>query len=193
MKSIVYIHGFLSSPLSYKARLTESWLSENQPDTEFLCPAISAYPHEAKAQLEKALGGCSPGETCLIGSSLGGYWATHLIERGLANKAVLINPAVRPQARMKETIGETINSYYSDESYTLSHQDMADLEMFDVNELSNPSKYWLMVQTADETLDYRLAVEKYQDSEQLVEEGGNHSFEGYEKWLPQIIDFFSRD
>ncbi len=190
MASIVYIHGFLSSPKSFKAQCAQAWLAENSPTVEFYCPPLSAYPCEAKLELDKLFENLDAKSTFLIGSSLGGFWATNLIERGLAEKAVLVNPAVRPQERICEFMGKTLKSYYSEDSYTLGERDIADLMEYDFAELSDASKYWLMVQIQDETLDYRQAVEKYKAVKQLVEEGGNHSFQGFDNWLPEIMNFF---
>ncbi|MFL0800621.1 MAG: DNA repair protein RadA [Agarilytica sp.] len=193
MSVVIYIHGFLSAPLSHKAQVTKAWLSEHHPDVEYSCPQLSSYPGEAQAQLMNVLDQCKGKDVFAIGSSLGGYWATYLLEQEKIQKAVLINPAVSPQSRLPEYIGRTVRSYYTEESYQLTEKDMVDFECFDAKEITHPEQYWLMVQKEDETLDYRQAVEKYSACRQLVEEGGNHSFVDYEKWLPSIADFFWPD
>ncbi len=190
MSVVIYIHGFLSGPLSHKAQVTKAWLSEHRPDLEYACPQLSSYPGEAQAQLMDVLAQYEGRDIFGIGSSLGGYWATYLLEQGKIQKAVLVNPAVSPQSRLPEYIGRTVPSYYTEESYQLTEKDMADFERFDTKDIVYPECYWLMVQTEDETLDYRQAVEKYSDCRQLVEDGGNHGFENYEKWLPDIAEFF---
>jgi len=191
MNTVLYIHGFLSSPLSQKAQSTSKWLTAHHKDLRFICPQLSSYPAQTKKQLYKCIEQEKPAKLFVIGSSMGGYWATHLVEHGLADKAVLINPAVLPQSRFQEFIGVAQKSYYSDDVVTLSSQDIDDLIGFDVNPIKRQDQYWLMVQKGDETLDYRLALEKYRRCKQLVEEGGNHSFVGYERWLPKIMAFFS--
>ncbi len=190
MSVVIYIHGFLSGPFSHKAQATKAWLSEHRPDVEYSCPQLSSYPGESQAQLMDVLTQYEGRDVFVIGSSLGGYWATYLLEQEKVQKAVLVNPAVSPQSRLPEYIGRTVRSYYTEESYQLTEKDMKDFERFDVKNIAYPERYWLMVQTEDETLDYRKAVEKYSDCRQLVEEGGNHSFENYEKWLPSIAEFF---
>lgn len=189
MPTIVYLHGFLSSPLSAKAQITQAWLSKQRPDIEFLCPSLSSYPQTAHEQLLSVLRQ-RPDPLYAIGSSLGGYWATVLVERGWVDKAVLINPAVFPGVRLHEFVGSTLKHYYSDELTTLTQKDIDFLLDNNVESLIDPTKYWLMVQKGDETLDYRHAVSKYQGARQHVEEGGNHGFEGYEAWLPDIMKFF---
>ncbi len=189
MPAIIYIHGFLSSPLSIKAQVTQKWLAEHYPDVAYICPQLSSYPWEAKKQLQEILTEYSEQDIYAIGSSLGGFWATHLCEAQLIKKAVLINPAVSPQTRLPEYIGRPVQSYYSEDIYTLSQKDMDDLTALDTESIQGKDKYWVMLQTGDETLDYRQAVGKYAGCRQLVEDGGNHSFEGYDRWVPKIAAF----
>lgn len=190
MTAVVYIHGFLSSPLSHKAKVTQAWLTENRPSWQFHCPQLSSYPQEAIKQLEDVISRLADAPIFFIGSSLGGYWATHFIERGLGSKAVLINPAVSPHTRFGNLVGQELGNYYTDDTYCLSADDLNDLARYNTETIAAHPKYWLMVQTEDETLDYRQAVEKYQGCKQLVEEGGSHTFDGYQNWLPEIIEFF---
>lgn len=189
MPAIIYIHGFLSSPLSIKAQSTQKWLAEHYPNVTYICPQLSSYPCEAKIQLHDVLAQYSGQDVYAIGSSLGGFWATYLCEAQYIKKAVLINPAVSPQTRLPEYIDQPVQSYYSEDVYTLSQKDMDDLTALDTDSIKGKDKYWVMLQTGDETLDYRQAVEMYAGCRQLVENGGNHSFEGYESWLPEIAAF----
>ncbi|VUD62100.1 hypothetical protein TDB9533_02970 [Thalassocella blandensis] len=189
-KTLVYLHGFLSSPKSAKAVESKAWFAEHFPSVNFVCPALSSYPRIAKQQLHEIVAQHKSDELFVIGSSLGGFWATYLIENTWAEKAVLVNPAVNPQSRFHEHVGKELNYFYSEEILRLTDEDLVELTSADHPHITFPEKYWLMVQTEDETLDYRMAVEKYHASEKLIEEGGNHSFEGYERWLPKIAEFF---
>lgn len=189
MPTLIYIHGFLSSPKSTKAQVTHDWLRYHRPDWRFECPFLSSHPAQAKAALEYLLECLPDSEVFLLGSSLGGFWATYLAEtRGLP--AVLINPAVSPQRRFQALVGQTLKNYHTAETCILTADDMADLAACDVDRLNNPDLYWLLAQTGDETLDYREAVAKYRGCRQTVETGGSHAFDGYEGWLPDIAEFF---
>jgi hypothetical protein len=190
MQIVLYIHGFLSSPSSSKAQQTKAWLAQNKPETTFLCPQLSSYPHEAKAQLLSCIEPYTASELCVIGSSLGGFWASHLVEEDLARKAVLINPAVAPHLRFKHYIGEPLKSYYSDDVYTLKQSDIGLLGACESPRLSRPQAYWLLAQKEDEVLDYRLAQERYASCKSNIEDGGNHIFIDYSRWLPEIATFF---
>lgn len=210
MKRVIYIHGFLSSPKSFKARATKQWLLDSSLSThfrsqreidpqknvfseagiEFVCPQLSSYPGEA---LQELMTLCAPADrerTFLIGSSLGGFWASYLIEQGLAERAVLINPAVSPHQRFADLVGTDIKSYYGDEIYCLRDKDVKTLAECESETLRDASRYWLMAQTGDDVLDYRDAERRYTQCKQTIENGGNHSFEGYDRYLPLIFDFF---
>ena len=185
---LLYIHGFLSSPQSHKAVLVKNWLSKNCESISYHCPALTPYPGDTRDTLQRIIEDLRPDQVGLIGSSLGGYWATWLVET-YDLRAVLINPAVKPSILKPEYIDVELRNYHTDESYVLRERDLEYLPDLEATQIKQPDNYWLMVQTGDETLDYRLAVEKYAHSKQLVEDGGDHSFQGFDNWIPKIIDF----
>ncbi len=188
MRHLLYIHGFLSSPLSHKAVKVKQWIDSHRPDIEFHCPYLTAYPAQTRVTLESLVEQMLPEPVYLMGSSLGGYWATWLVEKyGL--RAVLINPAVRPSMLKPDYLNIELHNYHNDDTYILTEQDIEALMAVDVPKIQFPHNYWLMVQTGDETLDYRLAVEKYAGSKQLIEAGGDHGFQNFERWIADAIDF----
>ena len=190
MSTVLYLHGFLSSPQSKKALLTQQWLAAKRPDLQFVCPQLSSHPEQAYRELLQLAGTLNPDKLWLIGSSLGGFWANILMEKQLAARAVLVNPAVSPGKRFIQLVGQRLKHYYLDEHLTLQADDIRFLNECEALAPQVPEKYWVMLQTGDETLDYRLAQEKYQACKVLVEQGGNHSFQGYDGWIPKIIHFF---
>lgn len=183
---MIYLHGFLSSPQSRKALETESWL-RNRSDITYVCPHLSSYPHEAVALLDDLMARIS-GPVGFVGSSLGGFWATYLVEN-YAGKAVLVNPAVSPHTRFHSLVGTTLKSYYGDDEYRLTQSDLEHLEQYDHPRLKDPKNYKVLLQTGDETLDYTLAEKRYKSSHVCIEQGGNHSFTGYQSHLPDILQF----
>lgn len=187
--TVIYIHGFLSSPQSQKAQQVKHYFHQHHPDIELLIPSMPNQPAGAFAKLEQVLAETlakSPQPLALIGSSLGGFFSTVLAERhGL--KAVLINPAVNPGDWGAHFIGDYDNPY-TGEHFSVSEDDLACLRALAPKHIS-PAHYWLMAQEGDETLDYRLAVARYQGAKQLVEPGGDHSFVNFERHLPAIVEF----
>ncbi len=184
---IFYLHGFNSSPDSLKARLFANYC-RSRGVTDVSVPSLPYDPFRAMSLLEAAVGSHAAEIALLVGSSLGGYYATYLAERyGL--KAALINPAVAPgESLQKDFVGRHKNMYTGEEyEFTREHVDF--LRTLNVEKIQEPANYLLLIQKGDEILDYRLALKLYAGSEQMVEEGGNHSFENFEAVLPRILQF----
>ena len=181
---IVYIHGFNSSPASFKARLLHERLASHGLAHEFLAPALPHSPAAAGTLL--AALACQHPQATLVGSSLGGYYATWLAEQ-FALRAVLVNPAVRPYELLAGHIGRQKN-FHSGEEYDFTLQHVAELRALEVGAIT-PERYFLMVETGDEALDYRQAVAKYRGAQQLVIEGGDHGFSDFADYLDRVFAF----
>ena len=179
---IVYIHGFNSSPASSKAQLLHARLSALGRAREFLAPALPHSP-AAAAQLLEDLARRHP-QAALVGSSLGGFYATWLAEK-FALRAVLVNPAVRPYELLDGHVGRQKN-FHTGEEYDFTLQHVAELRALEVAAIT-PQRYLLMVETGDEVLDYRLAVAKYSDARHTILEGGDHSFTRWGDYLDEIV------
>ncbi|MEC8429526.1 MAG: YqiA/YcfP family alpha/beta fold hydrolase [Pseudomonadota bacterium] len=188
MKHLIYVHGFLSAPGSHKATLTKQWLQQHHPEVTYHCPHLSPYPLETERQLTELMSSLEGETVGLIGSSLGGFWSTWLVER-YGVKAVLINPSVRPFQLIDSVVGETLDNYYTNDTYTMQPEHGEQLRERYQARFSDPTRYWVLVQTGDETLDYRQAVERYVDCRVSVEEGGDHGFQHYDHHLPEILNF----
>ncbi len=188
MAALIYIHGFLSSPLSFKAQQTAQWLAKHHQGIAFHCPQLPPYPQQTQAILESLVESLLPAPVYVMGSSLGGFWATWLAEK-YNLRAVLINPAVRPQDFMPAYLEVDLKSYHTDDSYRLHAHHIEEIIAVDVKP-SRLQNYWLLVQTGDETLDYRHAVQKYAGCKQTIEEGGDHAFQGFERFLADSMVFF---
>ncbi|UXY15055.1 hypothetical protein N8I74_17335 [Chitiniphilus purpureus] len=186
MTHLVYLHGFLSSPFSRKAQATAVWMAEQGLSDYFHCPQIALEPEEAANTLRQLLDKLKGERLCFVGSSLGGYLATWLVEEH-GGRAVLINPAVRPYASLQHYLGPQRN-YHTGEVYLIDECYAGKLRAFERTP-SDPAHYWVLVETGDEVLDYREALAAYPGSRQTVIEGGDHSFQDYTRWLPAIWDF----
>jgi predicted esterase YcpF (UPF0227 family) len=183
---ILYIHGFLSSPQSFKARLIAARLSELGLPCAFACPRLKGEPDEIVEIIARAVD-AAPDEPALIGSSLGGFYATHVAERyGL--KTVLLNPAVRPYDLLHDYLGVQRN-LYTGEEIVVEPRHLDELRALEVEPLADPSRYFLIATTGDEVLDYRQAVAKYRGARQWVIEGGDHSLDSFPAYLDEALRF----
>lgn len=183
---LIYIHGFNSSALSFKASLLRSRMAALGRSPEFACPELAHRPRQAIAQLETLIAASPHAPVSLIGSSLGGFYATWLAEKyGL--KTVLVNPAVRPDELLRDYVGLQKNLYTGAE-YELTEQHLAEMRELEVATIT-PARYLLMVQAGDEVLDYRQAVAKYRGAKQIVAEGGDHGFSNFADYLDTALEF----
>ncbi|HEX7055483.1 MAG TPA: YqiA/YcfP family alpha/beta fold hydrolase [Burkholderiales bacterium] len=179
---IVYLHGFNSSPQSHKAQLLARYLAERGLGERYACPALPPRASEALARIEPLL---APG-VCLVGSSLGGFYATWLAEKHDL-KAVLINPAIEPHVGLRAFLGPQQN-LYTGERYELTEAHLREWQAIYAPRVT-PSRYLLLVETGDEVLDYRRALERYAGCEQVVVRGGDHSLQSFPQHLPRILRF----
>ncbi|MFA3791698.1 YqiA/YcfP family alpha/beta fold hydrolase [Aliiglaciecola sp. SL4] len=184
---LIYIHGFMSSPQSVKAQQTSTYVREYHPELIMEVPQVPNYPLEAAHMLESLVSKYADKKLAFIGSSMGGFMSTHLVEK-FGGKAVLINPAVRPFELLEDFLGTHINPYTNQE-FTLQAAHIQQLIDLNTTNLNNPRAYWALLQTNDETLDYRQAEQKYANSRLTIEQGGDHSFQNYADHLPEIFKF----
>lgn len=184
---ILFIHGFNSSPKSLKAEKAREFFQRNYPQIGFHCPQLKNTPDQAMAQLLEIVNSQPDSQWYFIGSSLGGYFATYLADK-FSSKAVLVNPAVKPFELLQGVLGEHTNPYTA-ETYQVTSEHLQSLREFFVS-INQPENFLVMVQTGDEVLDYRQAVEKYKQCQMIVQQGGDHSFVGFANMLDDIVNFF---
>jgi len=184
---IVYLHGFNSSPASGKAQQLAEHMARLGRSADYYCPALPNSPREAIAHVEAELALRRPESVTLIGSSLGGFYATHLAEKH-GWKAVLVNPAVHAHKLLRSALGPQTN-WHTGEKWELTEAHLAELAALDADEITLPKRYLLLAQTGDEVLDYRDAVAYYAGATQIIEDGGDHGFAGFERHYQTILDF----
>jgi len=187
-KKLLYLHGFNSSPQSHKAQLIMQHMRESDGLNLLICPQIPAVPEEAGLFLQQLVEETlDKYQLSFAGSSLGGYYATYLAEK-YSGTAVLINPSVKPYETLKAYLGEN-KFYYDDGCWQFDESHIQQLQDMDVENITEAERYLVLLQTGDETLDYREAALKYKNAQCIIEPGGDHSFTGFERHLEKIIQF----
>jgi predicted esterase YcpF (UPF0227 family) len=189
MTRILYIHGLNSSPASTKAQQLLNAMQRMGIADQLYLPALHHHPRQALAQLEAIIAGA--GQPLLVGSSLGGYYATHLAHRhGL--KALLINPSVQPHRRFDHCLVMQTN-YYTGEQWMPTEEHMAALAELEVPSPQDPARCQVWLQTGDETLDYREAERYYRACSLRIQAGGDHGYSGFARQLPALFAFAGID
>jgi len=184
---IVYLHGFNSSPASGKAKQLGEYMASSGRLAEYYCPALPNSPREAITKIESTLARGRASSITLVGSSLGGFYATYLAEKH-GWKAVLVNPAVHAHKLLCDALGTQTN-WHTGEKWVLTESHLAELAALDVPAITQPARYLLLAQTGDEVLDYHDAVAYYTGAAQIIEDGGDHGFAGFERHFQTILDF----
>lgn len=185
MTSLIYIHGFNSSPQSWKASLLSEYFQRHHAAHRLFVPALDPQPRAAMATLETLIN--QAGSVALLGSSLGGFYATWLAERHNLS-AVVINPAVRPWRLLDKYTGINHN-YHSGEAYHFDSAWLDQLRGYQVDKISKPEHTLLLTQTGDETLDWRDGWEYYADCHLYKGLGDSHGFDDFDAFIPLLLRF----
>jgi uncharacterized protein len=184
---ILYLHGFRSSPQSFKARLIAERLHALGLDAQYHCPQLPASPREAIALAAGLVSRYPSSEVALIGSSLGGYYATWLAEQ-TGCRAVLLNPAVKPPRDLEKYVGVT-TAYHSDERFEFKREYIDELKALEINATTRPERYFLIAATGDEVLDWREMVAHYPGARQCVIAGSDHAISNFTQYVDQVLAF----
>jgi len=186
-KVLLALHGFHSSPDSLKVQQMSAYLAEKNPEITFICPQLPCLPEQMWAVVESVFQQYQGEQIAVMGSSLGGYLATKAAQQ-YAVKALLINPAVYPFGLLEQYSGPQIHPY-TQNHYQIDESYLNQLKVLNVQCLTKADDFWVLLQKDDEVLNYQEAFDKYQHCKMTCEEGGDHSFIGFERFLAEIIKF----
>lgn len=188
---ISYIHGFLSGSAAVKARQLREYL-RGRPGMDFSAPDFPDTPREAWQALcafcDEAHA-AAPG-FCLVGSSMGGFFAT-LLQCRYGCPVALINPCVHPQDYFASLVGPHVNPV-TGTHFELRHDMLDFLAELDRQAADYlPGRTLVLLQSGDEVLDYRRALDFYARSTIVLSEGGCHAYENFPERLESIVEFFA--
>jgi predicted esterase YcpF (UPF0227 family) len=184
---VLYLHGFRSSPKSFKARVVHERMTALGRASELICPQLPASPKEAIDLALLLAERYAPDRLAIVGSSLGGFYATWLAER-LGCRAVLLNPAVDPLKDLDKHVGVT-TAWHSGERFEFKREYIDELAALRVARISRPERYFLVAATGDEVLDYRAMVAHYDGARQHVIEGSDHAISEFPHYVDEVLTF----
>jgi predicted esterase YcpF (UPF0227 family) len=185
---LLYLHGFRSSPKSFKARLMADWLARHRPDVTWWCPQLPPSPREGMDMVLAELARWPVEHMAVMGSSLGGFYATVVAER-CACRAVLLNPAINPARDLAGYIGDLTSFHDPDDHFYFRPEYVTQLRLMTPRAITRPLRYLAVIAKGDEVLDWREMSSRYAGAAMELLEGGDHALTDFESQLPRIARF----
>lgn len=184
---LLYLHGFRSSPRSFKARVVQDRLEQAGLGERLICPQLPASPKAAMDIALELAERHAPGNLSIVGSSLGGFYASWLAER-LGVRAAVINPSVDPTRNLSKHVGVT-TAWHSEEPFEFRQEYVDELVALRTAHITRPERYFLLAATGDEVLDYRDMVAHYAGARQHVIEGSDHAIPEFAQYVDEVLAF----
>jgi hypothetical protein len=185
---LLYLHGFRSSPLSFKAQRLHAWLAVHRPDVQWWCPQLPPSPRAAMHRVFEGVAGWPTECMAVIGSSLGGYYAT-VVAEALGCRAVLLNPAVDPARDLAAHIGQQTAFHDPAEHFFFRREYIEELRTLAPASITDPARYFAIIAKGDEVLDWREMHARYAGCAQRILESGDHALSDFDEHLPAIVQF----
>lgn len=187
---LLYLHGFRSSPLSAKAVKMAAAVQALHPAVHWWCPQLPPSPRQAMAMLMAGIAGWPQGSMAVVGSSLGGFYATWIAAR-TGCPAVLLNPAVHPARDLASHIGEQRAWHSPQETFFFQPEFVQELRDLDAGTLSRPERFYTLIAKGDELLDWREMSARYAGSQGQLLEGGDHALSDFDTHLAGVLRFLA--
>jgi predicted esterase YcpF (UPF0227 family) len=184
---LLYLHGFRSSPQSAKARQVAARVRERNPEVIWWCPQLPPSPKAAAGMLMQRLAGW-PATMGVIGSSLGGFYATYVAE-AKACRAVLLNPAVSPARDLAKYIGEQAGWHEPGERFFFEPGFVGELRALERGPVARPENYFAVIAKGDELLDWREMARRYPGAAVKLLEGGDHALSDFDRHIDEVLAF----
>lgn len=185
---LLYLHGFRSSPQSAKAQLMAARVAADHPGVTWRCPQLPPSPREAAALIAAATDGWPAERMAVVGSSLGGFYATWLAERR-GCRAVLLNPAVDPARDLAAHIGQQTAWHDPRQHFFFRPEFIGELRALQAGPLADPGRYLAVMAKGDELLDWREMSARYAGAHTLLLEGGDHALSDFPAQLDAVLAF----
>jgi len=185
---VLYLHGFRSSPKSAKAQYMGAWMRAHRPDVHWWCPQLPPSPKEAMALVFEQLASWPVERMAVIGSSLGGFYATVVAEQ-TGCKAALLNPAINPARDLAGYIGDLTSFHDPDDHFYFRAEYVTQLRVITPRTITRPERYFAVIAKGDEVLDWREMTARYPGAALRLLEGGDHALSDFDADLPVLLAF----
>ena len=163
-------------------------VAASHPAVTWWCPQLPPSPTAAMRLIEAGVADWPAGTMAVMGSSLGGFYATAVAERH-GCKAVLLNPAVEPARDLAGYIGEQTCWQNTDDHFFFEARFVDELRALRAGPLTIPKNYLAVIAKGDEVLDWREMAARYAGAQLMLLEGGDHALSDFDAHLPALTDF----
>ena len=184
---LLYLHGFRSSPQSAKARQVAARVAQRHPQVTWWCPQLPPSPRAAMDMLMQGIAAWPRQSMAVMGSSLGGFYATCVAE-AIGCKAVLLNPAVHPARDLAKYIGEQTTWHDPAGHFFFEPRFVDELRALEGRPLARPENYFAVIAKGDEVLDWREMTGRYPGAKISLLQGGDHALSDFERHIDQVFD-----
>ena len=187
---LLYLHGFRSSPQSFKAQRLHSWLRQHRPDVRWWCPQLPPSPRDAMVLVDEGIRGWPADTSAVLGSSLGGFYATAVAE-ATGWPAVLMNPAVDPARDLAAYVGELSAFHNPQDTFLFRAEYLNELRALAAPALTLPERYFAIIAKGDELLSWREMSARYAGTPMRLIDGSDHALSDFEEHLPHLLKFLN--
>lgn len=185
---LLYLHGFRSSPRSFKAQRMAAAVRERHPGVTWWCPQLPPSPREAMALVASTIAGWPRERMAVAGSSLGGFYATWVAEE-TGCRAVLLNPAVDPARDLGRHIGEQTSWHDPAQHFYFAPGYVDELRALERGPVRHPDRYFAVIAKGDEVLDWREMSGRYPGVRTKLLEGGDHALSDFDDHIEEVLAF----
>jgi predicted esterase YcpF (UPF0227 family) len=185
---LLYLHGFRSSPQSMKSRKVAARVAAEHPGVTWWCPQLPPSPCEAMAMCLDGIASWPRESMAVVGSSLGGFYATHIAEL-TGCKAVLLNPAIDPARDLHKYIGEQTSWHDPQDRFFFKAEYVDELKALAHGPAAHPERYFAVIAKGDEVLDWREMTGRYPGARIKLLEGSDHALSDFDQHIDEVFGF----
>jgi len=185
---LLYLHGFRSSPRSNKAQMMAARVAHDHPAVQWWCPQLPPSPAGAMELVMQGIADWPRAQMAVVGSSLGGFYASYVAQRTGCRAAVL-NPAVHPARDLASYIGEQTAWHDPDEHFFFEPRFVDELKALEVGPLEHPQNVFAMIAKGDEVLDWREMSARYAGAHVKLLEGSDHALSDFDAHIDEVLAF----
>ena len=185
---LLYLHGFRSSPQSFKAQRLHAWLQQHRPDVRWWCPQLPPSPRAAIDLVCEGTAGWPAATSAVLGSSLGGFYAT-VVAEATGWPAVVMNPAVHPARDLAAYVGEVAAFHAPEQHFEFRAAYLDELRAMNPPAITRPERYFGIIAKGDELLNWREMLARYPGANIRLLDGSDHALSDYDDHQPHLLRF----